>query len=546
MALAAQAEKPTVMPFVERHKTAALLVIVVLGFCLRVRGLDRIGFNEDEINKVNAARAYLRGDFTLNLEHPMLMKSMIAVSLAASDRWNRGLGRSHQVSDEVAVRMPNAIFGALTAVVIFLIAQEFFGVEVGLLSALLWSIGTIAIAVNREAKEDTLLVFFAWLAYYFYRHAKELSATDGGRGKKWYAASGVSFGLMLASKYFPHYLGLNALYYCLSPSRKKYPLLHWRRTAILLGICTLAFLIANPTVLLPSTVKYMLHYAGEGTMTHHGYLVMGKLYYGDPAHLRDGMPIFFYPLLLAIKTPLPLLGAFAFGLVEVFRRRREEGSYFLLLMFFFWIIPFSLLSAKWLRYMLSWMPTVYIISAIGIVEILSRCRNMAEQRISRRLVPALLTVIVAVLFLEPVRAAVTSGPVYTLYLNSVGMGRTGYYFPHDEVNDAGLREAIQQICEEAPQETSVGSEGGPVFVYYFHKYGRDDLHYFDLSDQVRRVDAPPSAYLVIQDGRKYFENATFIRSVESYQKPISVVDVEGTPAVRIYRDEEFAQLGKLQ
>src|SRR6266446_566119 len=178
MALAAQAEKPKLVTFVERHKAAALLVILVLGFCLRVRGLDRIGFNEDEINKVNAARAYLRGDFTLNLEHPMLMKSMIAVSLVASDRWNNGLGRSHQLSDETAVRLPNTIFGALTAVVIFLIAQEFFGFDVGLLSALLWSIGTIAITVNREAKEDTLLVFFAWLAYYFYLRAKELSATD--------------------------------------------------------------------------------------------------------------------------------------------------------------------------------------------------------------------------------------------------------------------------------------------------------------------------------------------------------------------------------
>jgi hypothetical protein len=290
----------------------------------------------------------------------------------------------------------------------------------------------------------------------------------------------------------------------------------------------------------------MVHYAGEGTMSHHGYLVMGKLHYGDPAHLRDGMPIFFYGLFLLIKTPLPLLGAFALGIAEVFRRRREGGPFFLLLMFFFWIIPFSLLSAKWFRYMLSWMPTVYIISAIGIVEILSWSRKVAQARVNRRFVPALLTAIAALFFLEPARAAVMSGPVYTLYLNSIGMGRTGYYFPHDEVNDAGLREAIQQICKEAPQETTVGGEAGPVFVYYFHKYGRDDLRYFDLSDQVRRVDAPPSAYLVIQDGREYFENSKFIRSVESYQRPIRIVNVEGTPAIRIYRDEEFARLDRLQ
>ena len=416
----------------EKHKAAVLLVIVSLGFCLRVRGIDHMGFNEDEVTVLNAARAYLRGNFTLNREHPMFMKSMIAVSLAAGDQWNRGLGRSHQVSDEFAVRLPNTIFGALTAVVIFLFAQEFFGFQVGLLSALLWSVGTFAITVNRLAKEDTFLVFFTWLAYYFYLRAKTLSAIDVRRGEKWYGASGASFGLMLASKYFPHFLGLNALYYYLSPDRRKYPLLHWRGNAVLFGTCVLVFLIANPVVLLPGTVKYILYYVGEGTMTHHGYLMMGRFYYDDPAHLRGGMPIFFYPLLLVIKTPLPVLGAFALGLVEIFRRRRERGPYFVLLMFFFWIVPFSLLSAKWLRWMLSWMPTVYIISAIGIVKLLSWCSSTAQQRINRRLVPALITVLAAVFLLHPAWVAVKSGPFYTSYLNSVGMGRSGYYFPHDE------------------------------------------------------------------------------------------------------------------
>jgi dolichyl-phosphate-mannose--protein O-mannosyl transferase len=168
MAPGAQTEKSALARLLERHAVAALLLVVALGFCLRIRGLDRAGFNEDEVQKINAARAYLRGDFSRNLEHPMLMKSMIAVSLAAADRWNRGLGRSHQVSEEIAVRLPNVVFGTLTAVVIFGLAKEFFDLPVALLSALLWSAGTIAIMDNRLAKEDTLLVFFAWLGYYFY------------------------------------------------------------------------------------------------------------------------------------------------------------------------------------------------------------------------------------------------------------------------------------------------------------------------------------------------------------------------------------------
>ena len=43
------------------QKFAALFLIVVLGLVLRLRGLDRVGFNEDEVHKVEAARAYLHG-----------------------------------------------------------------------------------------------------------------------------------------------------------------------------------------------------------------------------------------------------------------------------------------------------------------------------------------------------------------------------------------------------------------------------------------------------------------------------------------------------
>ena len=42
-------------------------------------------------------------------------------------------------------------------------------------------------------------------------------------------------------------------------------------------------------------------------MTHHGYLMMGNFYFNEPAHLRGGMPFYFYLLLLAIKTPIPVL-----------------------------------------------------------------------------------------------------------------------------------------------------------------------------------------------------------------------------------------------
>ena len=518
-----------------RNQAAMLFLIVALGFFLRVRGLDRAGFNEDEINKVHAARAYLHGDFSLNREHPMLMKSMIAISLGASDFWNRHHGESRQISEEVAVRLPNVVFGSLTAVVIFLLAQELFDTQIALLGAFFWSVGTIAIIVNRLAKEDTLLVFFTWLAFYFYYRAKTASAIDRELGWKWYAAAGASFGLMLASKYFPHYLGILFLYWYLPWVRKGYPGFKRRDYFAILGTCAVVFLVADPVILLPSTLKYMLYYVSQGTVTHHGYLMMGHFYYNDPAHFMQGMPTYFYPLLLVIKTPIPVLAAIAIGLVEVYRRRRESSYLFILFMFLMWLVPFSLLSAKWLRWMLSWMPSVYIIAAIGGAKVLTWVRKASETKMWPLPAPATAMLMSLALVAPPLITMATAGPFYSLYLNPLGMGHTGFYFPHDELADVGLRPAIRRICKEAPPGAQVGGEAPPVFDYYFQKFGRSDLHYVDLSSLTPQT-SPLSAYLVVEDGRKYVENIAFIRAVEFDQRPVWVVSVGALAAARIYRD----------
>jgi hypothetical protein len=528
--------------FMEQHKLAALILIVVLGLSLRLHGLGSVGFNEDEVQKVVAARSYLHGKFSVNLEHPMLMKSLIAISLAATDVWNGRPGQPHPVPEELAVRLPNVLFGALTAVVIFLLGQELFGFGTGLLSALLWSIGTIAIMVNRVAKEDTLLVLFTWLAYYLYLRAKTLSTTREGRARHFYAASGAGFGLMLASKYFPHYLGLNALYYYLCERHN--PGQRWgkRIWLLFLGTLALVFVLLDPIVLVPGTLKYMLHYVSGSSITHHGYLVMGRLCRDDVVGLSGGMPAYFYVLLLAIKTPLPVLAALLVGLVEIWRRRRERGSSFLLFVFLLWIVPFSLVGSKWLRYMLAWMPAVYIVAAVGLARMCSWLSAMASRRMSGRWAQALVAAFAVVFVANPVWAVVKSAPYYSLYLNAFGLGRTAYYFPHDEMNDMGLRAAIERISEVAPQGASVGGEAEPVFKYYFHKFGRDDLQYFDLSDAAKRLNAPYSAYLVVQDGREYFENASFVQSIESRQLPIETVRIGGGDAARVYHGEEFAEL----
>jgi len=126
-------------------------------------------------------------------------------------------------------------------------------------------------------------------------------------------------------------------------------------------------------------------------------------------------------------------------------------------------------------------------------------------------------------------------PFYPLYLNPLGLGRAGYYFPHDESADAGLRPTILKICKEAAAGSTVGGEAPPVFAYYFHQCGRDDLHYFSLSD-AHRETLSPSTYLVVQDGRN------ISRIFPSFKQLHPAKPRRGPPQSRGFRPRQFIEL----
>ncbi|MCA1556060.1 MAG: glycosyltransferase family 39 protein [Acidobacteria bacterium] len=532
----------------DRVVALTLIVLMLLGLALRVRGLAEIGFAEDEINKLEAVRAYGRGDITPNAEHPMLMKTLIFISLGAAQQWNARASAARQISEEAAVRFPNVLLGALTAFPLYLLAAAFFGKRTGLVTALLWSFGVNAITYNRIAKEDTLLVFFMLFAFYFYLRAKQTSGYEPQAKKKFYLASAVSFGLMLASKYFPHYFGLNMLYHHLVAQRERAPGEPRGRTpAIFYPVVFITFFLANPAVLLPQTWHYLTAYSSEGLLTHHGYLMGDTLYTNQMSSTPFGTPVYFYLLFLAIKTPLPLLIALVAGLTACARRWKQPGEAFLLLMFVLWIVPYSIVGAKWLRYALSLMPLVYMIAAVGIMWLLrlvaSRRAEDGERSGSfsplRRIVRA---VILFFFIALPAWSTYAAGPHYATYTNALGAGRAGYFFPHDEFYDDGLREAIKYVADYAPvAEHSMNSativhETPGVVRYYLQKFGRPDIVSRVLSDPNFKLDTakPRPAYIILQRGRTYFENREKMQETRTRGQKVYEGFVGSLSAVEVY------------
>jgi len=72
--------------------------------------------------------------------------------------------------------------------------------------------------------------------------------------------------------------------------------------------------------------------------------------------------------------------------------------------------------------------------------------------------------------------------------------------------------------------------------------GRDDLRYFDLSDQGKTVEDPPSTHVIVQKETKYIENIAFLQRVESSEAPIETLEIAGALAARIYRMEPIGEL----
>src|SRR5204863_2735157 len=104
----------------------ALLVLLVAGFGFRVTGLSAEGLSEDELNKLSAVADYRAHALTgANGEHPLLMKPFQAAAIILAEKWN-AVRPANNIAAETALRLPGAIVGTFSTVLIFLIASDLF------------------------------------------------------------------------------------------------------------------------------------------------------------------------------------------------------------------------------------------------------------------------------------------------------------------------------------------------------------------------------------------------------------------------------------
>ncbi|MCA1622033.1 MAG: glycosyltransferase family 39 protein [Acidobacteria bacterium] len=523
----------------------ALALFVLAGLGLRAYRLGAESLSEDELNKVRAVAEYReRGLTPANGEHPFLMKGLLTASFVASEAWNStSFARSNprlQVSTEAAARLPGALLGALTALLLFLVGREIFGTQVGLIAAALWAFDPAAVGFNRIAKEDSFLVFFFLLANVFWLRGQKVAEEGRRRPEPFYWATAAAFGAMLASKYVPHFLAISGAYYY---AFQGVAATRWRmgkrRWLVWFAVMGVAFVIFNPTILLPDTWREMLTFAGEKRIGHDSYEFLGRLYRNQMSLWLRGSPWYFYYVFMGVKLPVPVILGFVVGLPLLFRRRLGDGRYFLLFWLFFWFFPFTFMGGKFTRYFTFALPAVLLTSAVGVhyvAGLLGRLRTGEQGRGAQRTAyaGAALAFVVGAFSLY---GSASAAPHYRLYTNALGggAGRAGTYFPHDEFYDASTGDIASAVARLAPPGARVASETPELLAYYARLAGREDLRSVSLSDRAALREFGAGDLIVVARGRRYFSNDEITARLAAASQPAAAVSLGGLPSARLYK-----------
>ncbi|HKP35642.1 MAG TPA: glycosyltransferase family 39 protein, partial [Pyrinomonadaceae bacterium] len=488
----------------------SLFVLAGLGF--RVVGLSKEGLSEDELNKLNAVTDYrAHGLTSANSEHPLLMKAALTLSVIVTERWNQtSFVTSHpelNVPVETSLRLPGAFLGALSAVFIFLIAMELFGLEVGLIASALWSFDPLTISFNRIAKEDTFLVFFFMLANFFWLRAQRVAESEPHRSpNRFYWMSAAAFGAMLASKYVPQLFAITVGYYYvfqrMPPTRWRLGKKKFLKFFLVMGV---AFLICNPTILLPGTWRTILNFSSYKMMGHDSYEFIGRLYPHRMVDWLRGQPWYFYFVLLGVKLPLTALVASVIGMVLLFRRTIGDGRYFLLFWFFFWGLTFVIAGGKFTRYATSLMPAVIITAAIGIQFAARKFGQLCRRIFDSAPVGVYASAaIVSLAIISTLWSAASAEPHYRFYMNSLGgSSRAGTLFPQDEFYDAYMQDAMKEIAGRARPGARVATEIPLLADYYAKRAGRHDLICVEMSNPAELPTLTATDFLIDARGRTY-------------------------------------------
>lgn len=340
---------------VDRSKVVNLTAVGLLGlmFALMVSSASLKSPTMDEQNHIARGYAYLRtGDLRLNLDHPPLINSLSAAPLLLlpdlklptdSPAWERAhtitfatqfLWHGDHNADQILLlaRLPIILLAILLGCFVFGWARELHGPLAGLLALGLYVFDPNILAHARLTTTDLGVTCFLFMAVYcFWRW---LNHPTWSR----LAAAGLTLGLALVSKYSAlvliPILALIGLAHILTSGQ---PIQRARKLAPSVGLMTV----------LAGLVVWAVYGFEVGPLAEGGIAVPVPTYVKGLQqvfrHIEAGHPAFlhgdyfttarwdYFPVVFAIKTPLPTLILLFLTLSWTVKQRAWRSVYPLLL-----------------------------------------------------------------------------------------------------------------------------------------------------------------------------------------------------------------------
>jgi uncharacterized membrane protein len=158
--------------------SVGLILLVLIGGCLRLADLDNPELHHDEFFHSSAAKGYLEtGDFVLW----DYVNDEPGKDYTRSSGYTWILAQSTRIFgfDEFGLRVPGAIVGTLTIVVVYFVFKAFASKDVALLAAFIFTFNEIAIYLARFVRGYSMLPFFyLMLAYVVFKGIEALLESD--------------------------------------------------------------------------------------------------------------------------------------------------------------------------------------------------------------------------------------------------------------------------------------------------------------------------------------------------------------------------------
>jgi 4-amino-4-deoxy-L-arabinose transferase-like glycosyltransferase len=161
-----------------RYTLAAVLLLVAIGGWLRVAALGRIPLpaHQDEVSEIYDSYSILTtGADRSGVRHPIVLRALGDVDYRpAMYAWLATVPMSVSGFSVAAGRLPSAILGVVSLVLIFLVARRLSGEKFALLALLLAALSPWHIAFSRLAHEGSMLPpFFVILCFWLWMRAAD-------------------------------------------------------------------------------------------------------------------------------------------------------------------------------------------------------------------------------------------------------------------------------------------------------------------------------------------------------------------------------------